>query len=207
MESTAQALETQQYLTFGIADEEYAVGILRVREIIQYETVTKVPTTPPWIRGVINLRGSVVPVIDLAVKFGLPEKEVQKTTCIVIVEVELSNERTVMGVVADNVSQVIDLKADDIEPPSPFGTRIKVDFLQGMGKIGKEFALILDIDRVLSTDGLLNAIAMSEAEAEAVKADADTKGETPRKRSSKRRERQIGEAPIAESGKNMKEMN
>src|SRR5512147_2847214 len=106
-----------QYLTFSIGDEQYAVGILRVREILQYEVVTRVPTTPAWIRGVMNLRGSVVPVVDLAVKFSLPPTALTSTTCIVIVETTLGERRAVMGLMVDAVNQVLDLLATDIEPP------------------------------------------------------------------------------------------
>ncbi len=161
MENTTQAVEQSQYLTFRLADEEYAVGILRVKEIIQYETVTRVPTTPPWIRGVINLRGSVVPVVDLAVKFGLAESTVTPLTCIVILEVTLEGEQAVMGVMADSVSQVIELAAADIEPAPAFGTRVRVDYLHGMGKVAKKFVLILDIDKVLSADEILAATAVA----------------------------------------------
>jgi purine-binding chemotaxis protein CheW len=146
--------ERAQYLGFYIGGEEYAIGILRVREILEYDTVTKVPTTPPSIRGVINLRGSVVPVVDLAVKFGLPESVVSKRTCIVVVEVDLDGERAVMGVLADAVSQVIDLPASEVEPPPPFGTRVRVDCLIGMGRAGRKFVLLLDIDKLLSLDEL-----------------------------------------------------
>jgi len=143
-----------QYLTFHLAGEEYAIGLLQVKEIIEYDAITKVPMTPPWIRGVINLRGSVVPVIDLAVKFGQPQSPVGKRTCIVIVGVELGGEQTVMGVVADAVSQVMELPPQEITPPPAFGTKIRTDFLKGMGKAGKKFVLILDTDRVLSADEL-----------------------------------------------------
>jgi purine-binding chemotaxis protein CheW len=156
---TKAASEPTQYLTFGVAGDEYAISILRVKEIIQFETVTRVPTTPTWIRGVINLRGSVVPVVDLAVKFGLPDTVVTPLTCIVIVEVALSGEQTVMGVMADSVSQVVELGAGDVEAPPTFGTRVRVDYLAGMGKVGKGFVLILDIDRVLSADELLATVA------------------------------------------------
>jgi purine-binding chemotaxis protein CheW len=157
METTVneQAVQ-QQYLTFFLVGEEYAVGIQRVKEIIEYTTVTKVPKVPSWIRGVINLRGNVVPVVDLAVRFGLDERAVTKTTCIVIVEVQQESERTVMGIVADAVNQVIDLKPDDIEEPPAFGTQVRLEYLHGMGKLGKSFALILNIDNVLSTADLLS---------------------------------------------------
>jgi purine-binding chemotaxis protein CheW len=145
----------QQYLTFMIAGEEYAVSLLKVREIIEYDTVTEVPRTPEWIRGVINLRGSVVPVIDLAVKLRQAPSVAGKLTCIVITEVECEGDATVMGIMADAVRQVIDLKPQDVEPPPTFGTRVKVDYLLGMARSGKKFCLILDTEKVLSTDELL----------------------------------------------------
>jgi len=159
--------ELTQYFGFFVAGEEYAVGILRVKEIREYETVTRVPKTPTWIRGVMNLRGSVVPVVDLAVKFGLPETAITKRTCIVVVEVDLDGERTVMGVMADSVSQVLDLGPDDIKPAPPFGTRVNVDYLVGMGKVGAKFILVLDIDKVLSASELLTATSLEAPEAAA----------------------------------------
>lgn len=172
--ATQSALgEPSQYLGFHIAGEEYAIGILRVREILEYDTVTKVPTTPASIRGVINLRGSVVPVIDLAVKLGLPESVVTKRSCVVVVEIVLDGERTVMGLLADAVSQVIDLPAAEIEPPPPFGTRVRVECLLGMGRAGKKFVLLLDIDRLLSTDDVVavQSAADGGAPVESVAAD------------------------------------
>jgi purine-binding chemotaxis protein CheW len=145
----------KQYLTFMIGGEEYAISLLKVKEIIEYDTVTEVPKTPEWVRGVINLRGSVVPVIDLAVKFRLPASVAGKLTCIVITEVECEGEATVMGVMADAVRQVIDLKPRDVEEPPTFGTRVKVDYLLGMARSGKKFCLILDTEKVLSTGELL----------------------------------------------------
>jgi purine-binding chemotaxis protein CheW len=153
----------QQYLTFLLADEEYAINIQRVKEIIEYTTVTKVPKVPQCIRGVINLRGNVVPVVDLTVRFGLEERLVNKTTCIVIVEVEQDSERTVMGVIADAVNQVIDLAPEDIEQPPAFGTRVRLEYLFGMGKLGKKFALILNIDSVLSNAELLTVSTLQAA--------------------------------------------
>jgi purine-binding chemotaxis protein CheW len=147
--------DVKQYLTFMIGGEEYAISLLKVKEIIEYDTVTEVPKTPEWVRGVINLRGSVVPVIDLAVKFRLPASVAGKLTCIVITEVECEGEATVMGVMADAVRQVIDLKPQDVEEPPTFGTRVKVDYLLGMARSGKKFCLILDTEKVLSTDELL----------------------------------------------------
>lgn len=143
-------MDSQQYLTFFIRGEEYAVGILHVREIIEYETVTRVPTTPTHVRGVINLRGAVMPVIDLAAKFGHGETAPARTTCIVVVETRMRDELLAVGLMADAVSEVVDIAADAIEPPPPFGTHVRIDFLTGMGKLDGRLVLVLDIDRVLS---------------------------------------------------------
>ncbi len=169
--------EVQQYLTFMIGAEEYAVSLLKVKEIIEYDTITEVPKTPEWVRGVINLRGSVVPVIDLAVKFRQSPSVAGKLTCIVITEVECEGEATVMGVMADSVRQVIDLKPQEIEEPPSFGTRVKVDYLLGMARAGKKFCLILDTEKVLSTDELLE-LPDSEAEPENLEP-GEASGETP----------------------------
>src|SRR5271156_2549759 len=146
---------TAQYLTFFTASEEYAISIVKVSEIVEYEAVTTVPNTPVWIRGVTNLRGKVVPVVDLAVKFGMPASGISKFSCIIITEVVFQGENLTMGVLADSVSQVIELSADEIEATPPFGTRVKTEYLLGMGAMGKKFCLILDIDKVLSADELL----------------------------------------------------
>jgi purine-binding chemotaxis protein CheW len=159
--ATKEAVEQQQYLTFLLAGEEYAISILQVKEIIEYDTVTTVPKTPKWIRGVINLRGSVVPVVDLGVKFGLEERAVTKTSCIVIIETRFEGQNATIGIVADAVSQVMDLAADDIRAVPEFGTRVKVDYLLGMAQLGKKFALLLDVDKVLSTDELLSLSEIS----------------------------------------------
>jgi len=168
--ATKESIDQQQYLTFLLAGEEYAISILKVKEIIEYDTVTVVPKTPRWIRGVINLRGSVVPVIDLAVKFGLEERPVTRTSCIVILEGQLENQNTTMGIVADAVSQVMDLAAADIREVPEFGTRVQVNYLLGMAQLGKKFALLLDVDKVLSTDELLN---LDQVSAIAGSTDAD----------------------------------
>ena len=169
----------QQYLTFFLADEEYAINIQRIREIIEYTTVTKVPKVPEWIRGVINLRGSVVPVVDLAVRFGLEERPVTKTTCIVVVEIEQDSERTVMGVIADAVNQVIKLAPEDIEEPPAFGTRVRLEYLFGMGKLGKKFALILNIDSVLSNTELLTVSTLQSEPVEVRSNSGENSGEQP----------------------------
>ena len=141
--------DVQQYLTFLIAGEEYAVNLLKVKEIIEYDTVTRVPNTPECVRGVMNLRGSVVPVIDLAVKFGQESSEIAKLTCIVIAEVEREGQASLMGIMADEVRQVIDLKSEEIEKSPIFGTRVRMDYLVGMVRAGRKFCLILDTDKVL----------------------------------------------------------
>ena len=171
MPSAAKAPDRAQYLTFSLAGGEYAIAVLRVREIIEHETVTRVPSTPAFVRGVINLRGSVVAVVDLARKFGLPESPVTKRTCIVIVEVESENGRMVMGVLADAVNQVVEFRPEEIEAPPSFGTPVRVDYLRGLGKLGSEFVLILDTDRVLSS-GELSAVAAAPEEAPAAAAAA-----------------------------------
>jgi purine-binding chemotaxis protein CheW len=146
--------QPSQYLTFSMADEECAVAVLQVREIIEYDTLTRVPSTPSWIRGVINLRGGVVPVVDLAAKFGLPERPITKRTCIVIVEIGVDGQPVLAGIMADAVSQVVEIAPADIEAAPSFGTGVRVDYLLGMARSGKKFALLLDIDRLLSIDEL-----------------------------------------------------
>jgi purine-binding chemotaxis protein CheW len=173
-EAKPQSPGNGQYLTFFIAGEEYAVNILKVKEIIEYDTVTAVPNTAPWIRGVTNLRGNVVPVIDLAVKFGFPASTPSKFSCIVITEVSYDGDKLTMGVMADSVSQVLDFSQNEIEPIPPFGTRLRIDFLLGMGKIGKKFCLILDIEKVLSAEEFLAVTDSTHAQRDAVVAPPST---------------------------------
>ena len=151
-ETGQEADEQQQYLTFMLGDEMFAIGILSIREIIEYGFVTDVPMTPPFIRGVLNLRGAVVPVVDLARRFGRPAQENTKRTCIVIVEIESANGSQQMGVVVDAVSEVLEIPASEIEPPPEFGARIRNDFIKNMGKIDGKFVVILDLNRVLSVE-------------------------------------------------------
>src|SRR5512138_667442 len=139
-----------QYLSFDVAGTGYGLPILAVKEILQYEEPTRVPGAPASVRGVINVRGAVVPVLDLAVKFGKPETSPTKRTCILVVEAKSAAERLTVGVLADAVSEVLDLPADEVEPPPAFGTGVRLDYLTGMGKVGKGFVLLLDVDRVVS---------------------------------------------------------
>ncbi|HYO68785.1 MAG TPA: chemotaxis protein CheW [Archangium sp.] len=155
MSTSTEDVFTSQYMGFRLGGEDYAVHILRVKEIIAYSPVTPVPGLPPMVLGVINLRGKVVPVVDLAMKFGLPARQVTKWSCIVIVEANLEGERTEMGILTDAVSQVLDLAPRDIEPPPTFGTRVRVDFLEGLGRQEGGFVLLLNLDRLLCTSELL----------------------------------------------------
>jgi len=151
---TGDTDRTDQYLTFQLAGEVFAIGILAIREIIEYASLTTVPMMPTYIRGVINLRGAVVPVLDLLVRFGKSPAEVTKRTCIVIVEVTTHGERQVFGVVVDSVNAVLDIPASEIEPPPSFGARIRTDFIQGMGKVNDRFVVLLDVNHVLAADEL-----------------------------------------------------
>ena len=141
-----------QYLTFLLGGEMFAVGILNIKEIIEYGSVTEIPMVPPFIRGVINLRGAVVPVIDLASRFGGKRSEISRRTCIVIIELAENDERQDIGVVVDAVSEVLEIPATEIEPPPSFGARIRADFIKGMGKVNGKFVILLEVDKVLSVD-------------------------------------------------------
>lgn len=152
-----------QYLTFFIRGEEYAAGILRVKEIIEYERVTRVPAVPEHVRGVINLRGSVLPVIDLAAKFGHGPSEPVRTTCIVVTETQLGDQMMTVGLMTDAVSAVVDIDDDAVEAPPSFGTHIRSDFLTGMGKLDGRLVLVLDVDRVLSPVEIQQTIDAAEA--------------------------------------------
>lgn len=143
-----------------LGNDAYAIGILSIKEIIEYTTMTEVPLMPACVRGVLNLRGAVVPVMDLQVRFGQTPSPVTKRTCIVIVEVLGPEGQQVMGVVVDAVNEVLDIDASDIEPPPAFGTRIRTDFISGMGKVRGKFVILLNVNRVLDLDDLQ---AMSEA--------------------------------------------
>jgi purine-binding chemotaxis protein CheW len=151
-----------QYLSFSIAGEEYALGILQVREIIEYDTVTRVPGAPVWIRGVTNLRGSVLPVIDLAVRLGLPPVTPNRRSCIVVAEVMLQGEKLVMGVLVDAIGQVLEFGPGELEPPPAFGTPVRADCLVGLGRADRRFILLLDVDRIFSSQELLTASAAAE---------------------------------------------
>ena len=159
MYSTTESQSIDQFLTFFVADEEYAISVLKVTEIIECGALTRIPGAPVWIRGVINLRGSVVPVIDLAIKFGLPQTAITPRTCVVVVEIHKDDERLVLGVMADSVHQVFDIAPGDIQPAPAFGLKVRVDCILGMGSVNNKFVVILDIDHILTSNDLLAAAA------------------------------------------------
>jgi purine-binding chemotaxis protein CheW len=152
--SQADIIETTQYLTFKFDDEVFALDISKIREVLDFTSITRVPRTPEFMRGVINLRGSVVPVVDLRLKFGMSKTEKTVNTCIIITEVTVDNATTVVGALADSVQEVLDLRPDHIEPAPKIGTRLNTEFIKGMGKRDNNFIIILDIDKVFSTDEL-----------------------------------------------------
>lgn len=162
---SAVAEQTRQYLTFVLGGEVFAMGILAIKEIIEYADLTAVPMMPDYVRGVINLRGAVVPVIDLSVRFGKERSPVTKRTCIVIIEVLASAERHVLGVIVDAVNAVLDIASTEIEPPPAFGASIRTDFIQGMGKVNGKFVIILDVDHVLAADEMNKLTEAQEAAA------------------------------------------
>ena len=142
--------EMRQYLTFKLGDEIFALDVAKVREVLDFTSVTRVPRTPAFMRGVINLRGSVVPVVDLRLTFGMTSTQKTVNTCIVVVEVTLDGESVVVGALADSVEEVIDLEPDQIEPPPTNGASVRTEFIQGIGKRETGFLIILDIDGVFS---------------------------------------------------------
>jgi purine-binding chemotaxis protein CheW len=161
--------ETTQYLTFKLADEIFALDISKVREVLDFTAITKVPRTPEFMRGVINLRGSVVPVVDLRLKFGMSKTEQTVNTCIIITEVAVDGEPTVLGALADSVQEVMDLGPDQIEPAPKIGTKLNTQFIMGMGKHNEHFVIMLNIDKVFSVDEI--------ALAQTPKADASKENE------------------------------
>jgi purine-binding chemotaxis protein CheW len=150
----------QQYLTFSLGGEVFALGILNVKEIIEFGNITEIPMMPAFIRGVINLRGAVVPVIDLSARFGGSSSTVSRRTCIVIVELGSGEDRQDLGVIVDAVNEVLEIPRTEIEPPPSFGAKIRADFIQGMGKVAGKFVIILNIDRVLSVDEMAQLAAV-----------------------------------------------
>ncbi len=146
--------ESRQYLTFKLNDETFGVDVAQVREILDYVKITKVPQTPDFMCGVINLRGSVVPVVDMNLKFGMQHHERTVNTCIVVVEVNIDNSTIIIGALVDSVQEVFEIEPQNIEPAPKIGTKLKTDYIKGMGKQGDRFIIILDIDKVFSSEEL-----------------------------------------------------
>jgi len=168
-ETGHDAEEADQYLTFRLHEELYAFAILNVKEILEYGNVTQVPMMPDFIQGVINLRGEVVPVINLARRFGMESPPITKRSCVIIVEIENGDQRQDLGVMVDIVSEVLEIPASDMRATPGFGARIRTDFIRNMGKLGDDFVIILDENKVLSVDELamvsdLSAPAQPEPE-------------------------------------------
>jgi purine-binding chemotaxis protein CheW len=148
--------DQNQYLTFVLGRETFAIGILGIKEILEYEAPTDVPMMPAFVRGVVNLRGMVVPVIDLCARFGRPSAPVTKKTCVVIVETRANEESQILGIVVDAVNEVLEIPHTEIEPAPSFGSSVRTDFIAGMGKVRDKFVVILDANRVLSLDEMEN---------------------------------------------------
>jgi purine-binding chemotaxis protein CheW len=161
--AVAQA-KAGKYLTFKLGVEEYGLEILKVQEIIKMMDITRVPRTPEFVRGVINLRGKVIPVVELRLKFGMPTVETTDKTCVIVVQVRRQGETVTMGTIVDEVSEVLDIGGDLIEPAPEFGTSVDTDFILGMGKIAKKVIMLLDVDKVLSSGELAAVGGIGKAE-------------------------------------------
>lgn len=151
---TTNEKDVLQYLTFSLAGEEYGVSVLAVREILEYGVVTRVPRAPSHFRGVINLRGRVVPLVDLALRLGLESRPLTPRTCVVVVEVDVEGDRVVVGLVVDAVSRVIEFGPADIEPSPSFGAAAEAGLIAGMGRAGKSFVLLLAVDSIVANTAI-----------------------------------------------------
>lgn len=154
--------EPVQYLTFTLDGESFATDITQVREVLEFKSVTKVPRTPDYMRGVINLRGNVVPVVDLRLQFDMEETEPSVDTCIVIVEVPIDGQPVVLGALADSVQEVLELRPEQLAPPPRLGTRIRTDFIRAMGRHADQFVIILDMERVFSNAAIAEIRGLSQ---------------------------------------------
>jgi len=158
--SEGNVLRTNQYLTFRLGEEFYAFDVGNAREILEYSTITQIPNTPPWIRGVINLRGNVVPVLDLRLKFGMGNTEKSKSTCIIVVEFMLNSELFVVGILADSVLEVFEMEQKQIEPPPKFGVKLSTHYIRGIGRRADKMFIILVAERIFSEAELSQANEM-----------------------------------------------
>lgn len=167
MNEYTQEHALRQYLTFKLGEEMFALDVVQVREVLDVTTITKVPRAAAFMRGVINVRGSVVPLVDLRLKFGMPSNEPTVDTRIVVMEIVLDGDTTILGALADSVHDVMDMSQDHIEPAPKIGAKLDTQFIRGIGKYNDEFIIILDIDKVFSTEevrGLVTAEALPPAE-------------------------------------------
>ena len=160
--SVAEMIDTTQFLTFGLGDDIFAIDVIKAKEVLDFAEVTQVPQTPDYMLGVINLRGSVVPVIDMRRKFNMEIADRIRNSCIVVVEVDVDGEPVTVGALADSVREVIDLNPSQIEPPPRIGTKLNTEFIKGMGNLDDRFVIILDIDKVFSIDDLVMAKTLTE---------------------------------------------
>jgi purine-binding chemotaxis protein CheW len=161
--SISEINDTRQYLTFKLGDEVFATDVAKVREVLDFSAITKIPRTPEFMSGVINLRGNVVPVVDLRLCFDMSKTEKTVNTCIVVVEMMVDGEANVIGALADSVEEVIDLEPDQIQPPPRIGTHVRTDFIKGMGRRDTQLIMILDMDRVFSVEDLSARVAEGTA--------------------------------------------
>lgn len=163
--TVSKITDVRQYLTFKLAGEVFALDVGKVREILDYTNITKVPQTPEFMKGVINLRGSVVPVVDMRLKFAISPQEKTVDTCIIVVEITIDGEATVLGALVDSVQEVFELEPSQIEPAPRIGTKLRTEFILGMGKRDDQFVIILDIDKVFSSDDMAMVQSMTETAA------------------------------------------
>jgi len=160
--SVAEMTDTSQYLTFSLGEDIFAIDVIMAKEVLDFTDVTRVPQTPDYMLGVINLRGSVVPVVDMRLKFGMENTDTTRDSCVIVVEVDVEGEPVTVGAMADSVREVMDMTPDQIEPPPRIGTKLNTEFIKGMGNLGEKFVIILDINRVFSADDLAFAKSTSE---------------------------------------------
>ena len=157
-------INSLQYVTFSLDEELFGVEVSRTREILSLTPITRVPQTPDYLLGVINLRGQVVPVVDMRLKLGLPAGKETEDTCIIVIEVQVDGETLTIGALADAVREVLEIRADQIEPPPKLGTRLKTEFIRGMGKIDDQFTILLNIDRIFCSNDLVMVQEVAEQE-------------------------------------------
>ncbi len=166
--SDTTTLNTNQYLTFTLGDEHYAIEVSKVKEVLELQPITRVPKTPAFMRGVINVRGGVVPVLDFRLKFDMPQTEPTVDTCIIVLEVALNDETITLGAIADSVQEVVELPPEEIEPTPKIGTSLNTDFIEGMGKYRENFIIILNIDKVFTAEEI-TAVAETKQKGESEK--------------------------------------